>query len=67
MREYRLLIAETEPGLFALVAVDERWRVLKNTIRRFDELSSSAHHDMGDIGRIFARRQGFIALAYRDG
>ena len=63
-RYYRVVVASSEGGLYVAAPSADRWTVLKSTIRKFAELDSNDDQSLGDVGRLLAKQEGWIALAY---
>lgn len=64
MKEYRIVLAETEGGVLAAAAADG-FTVL-NPIHEFSEVDTLDDTSLGDIGRVFTNSSGFIALALKE-
>lgn len=63
-KAYRVVVADTEGGVFE-VAQDRGWTVLK-PVREFTEIDTLDDTSLGDPGRLFVSRNGYIALAYKE-
>lgn len=64
-RTYRVIVAKTEPAVEA-EALEFGLTILR-PIREFEGLDSLHDKELGDnIGRIFTKGTGFVALAYRE-
>lgn len=64
MSSYRVIVAATEGGVIA-TAERENCTVIR-PIREFNNVDTLDDTSLGDIGRLFTNRRGFIALARRN-
>jgi hypothetical protein len=61
-KDYRVVVADTEGGVLQAAA---GWTVLK-PVRAFSEIDTLDDGSLGDPGRLFVNRSGFVALAYKE-